>query len=155
MHSVAKQLLLSRLPRRLLDIKSRLIVTKINSVCAPTSSSSIQLRLYSSDYKSEESSKTNNHRFFMRMVRSCSLLLAGFGLGIALNKSNSFDEDVLKKWFFWLPSVRAALPTDLPGGSDGKGSRRHNFNFIADVVTICGPSVVYIEIIDPRFNRCG
>jgi len=70
-----------------------------------------------------------------------ALLAAGMGLGAAWAR---WGDDGL------LPTVEAAKPT-----SDDVPTSRKTHNFIADVVKSCSHGVVYIEILDGRFNRCG
>lgn len=157
MHIVSK---FSKLP--LLNYHLRKIPSKVVSLhcykneckilsCAlyATNSSSLHpdtvlAKQKSSGYNSKE--KTSS---LFKLLNSGTLFLAGFGLGFLLSSNNKADET--NGPVICLPSVKAALPSDPPDGLNG--SRRHNFNFIADVVRTCGPSVVYIEIIDPRFNR--
>lgn len=73
----------------------------------------------------------------LRLGVTGGLFAAGVGLGLA--------------WAHWgddvLPKVEAATPIPTPG------SRRRANNFIADVVKSCSHGVVYIEILDSRFNR--
>ncbi len=54
------------------------------------------------------------------------------------------DEDEEDKE--WLPNVKAASP--FFGKDSGSSSRRHQYNFIADVVEEVAASLVYIEIKD-------
>lgn len=70
------------------------------------------------------------------------LFAAGVGLGLAWAH---WGDDVL------LPKVEAATPVP----DDDTPSRRKANNFIADVVKSCKHGVVYIEILDGRFNRSG
>lgn len=56
---------------------------------------------------------------------------------------------VLYKEWLGFPVVEAAIPFTGGGDNNIKG-RRDKFNFISDVVRVCAPSVVYIEIKDTR-----
>jgi hypothetical protein len=70
------------------------------------------------------------------------LFATGIGLGAAWARWG--DELSL------IPSVKAAQPIS---GDDAPSSRRKTNNFIADVVKSCSQGVVYIEILDGRYNR--
>ena len=68
-----------------------------------------------------------------------TILLATSGIGLL-----GFYE--WKRKFSLLPTIEAATKVS---SNDLKG-RREKFNFIADVVEVVSPSVVYIEITDTR-----
>lgn len=57
---------------------------------------------------------------------------------------------VLYKEWLGFPVVEAAIPFTGGGGDNIMKGRRDKFNFISDVVRVCAPSVVYIEIKDTR-----
>lgn len=73
-------------------------------------------------------------------LQTGGLFAAGVGLGLAWAH---WGDDVL------LPKVEAATPVP----DDDTPSRRKANNFIADVVKSCKHGVVYIEILDGRYNR--
>ncbi|XP_059470779.1 serine protease HTRA2, mitochondrial [Neocloeon triangulifer] len=77
----------------------------------------------------------------LRLATAGGLFAAGVGLGMAW--ADYYGDTGI------LPRVEAAQPS---AGTEG-GSRRKSNNFIADVVKTCSPGVVYIEILDGRFNR--
>lgn len=95
-----------------------------------------------------------SHKMFKRGLSFGTLLLTGFGIGVAWSQSSHKELEIKDtKINLGIPSVQAALPTEPPDDINKKNSRRKMFNFISDVVQTCGPSVVYIEIIDTRYNR--
>lgn len=75
------------------------------------------------------------------VVISGVALFAGF---LAYKFSNQNDEESKSFGFLLSPSVNAAV------GTTNQSSKRHQFNFFADIVEKAAPAVVFIEIKDKR-----
>ena len=98
-----------------------------------------RLRFYST-YKGRERISNRNSAFL-----ACALV-SGSALSYSLFKSKENKFPSLSDVFnFFVPTVSAKtiVPTDV-------SNNRNKYNFIADVVDICAPAVVYIEIKDPK-----
>lgn len=86
----------------------------------------------------------NKTNFWKNKLRLTGLGVFVAGIGVYFwNKYFNVYSAEHEKWTF-VPALSAAVPTS------GGGSRRNQFNFIADVVEKSASSVVYIEIKDTK-----